>query len=68
MIAPNPSPLADIKQKMCHIPGLHDALFDSEKKGFIVPAWGPDNEANCKNLYPPLLHPNHARSHGNLEY
>jgi hypothetical protein len=24
------------------------------KKGFIVPAWGPDNEANNQNLYPPL--------------
>jgi hypothetical protein len=28
------------------------------KKGFIVPAWGPDNEANNQNLYPPL-HMNH---------
>lgn len=29
------------------------------KKGFIVPAWGPDNEAKYKNLYPPLHQANY---------
>ena len=29
-------------------------LRKKTKKDFIVPAWGPDNEANYKNLYPPL--------------
>jgi hypothetical protein len=37
------------------------------KKGFIVPAWGPDNEAKYKNLYPPLQRPNNAIFLGKLE-